>query len=339
MPFSLCSVGDVMAGENTHHYRRGIPSRYKGRFDKLIAPEVVDIINTSDLLLLNFECSLMSDEQWRSASPEESCYRAPLSALQFFDPIEVPVVANIANNHFAQHGPAAAQWTIERLRERGIVVAGAGSEPATLETGGVSVRVWGASLVNDPVSRGPGNRTTAAGLLEQVTSPPRKGTNEYRVVSVHWGTEYRHLPDREQTGLSQELHACGIDFVAGHHPHVIQPVAIGERGVTVFSHGNFLFDQNFSRPTTRGLMVRGGPGAETAAFETRQRRYRIDAAAPRTIEEIDKLCAAADNPLDPQWMRVRMKFELLRSGYCFHPAVMRFFLGRLWNRKTCGGQA
>ncbi|AKJ65514.1 CapA family protein [Kiritimatiella glycovorans] len=332
MPFSLCSVGDVMLGENTHHYRRGIPSRYNGRFDKLIAPGVLDIINTSDLLLLNFECSLMPDEQWRAASPEDSCYRAPLSALQFFGPIEVPIVANVANNHFAQHGPAAAQWTIERLRERGILVAGVDGESVVSEICGVPVRIWGASLVHDRVSSGPGNRTAAGDLLVQVKKAPVAAPNEYRIVSVHWGKEYRHLPDREQKDLSRQLHRSGVDFIAGHHPHVVQPVSAENGRVTVFSHGNFLFDQNFSRTTTRGLMIRGGPGAETAVFETRQRRHRVDALEPFSIDALGRQCAAADDPLEPNRMRVRMKLELLRSGYCFHPAVMRFFLGRLWKK-------
>ncbi|MDR0540264.1 MAG: CapA family protein [Spirochaetaceae bacterium] len=68
---------------------------------------------------------------------------------------------------------------------------------------------------------------------------------DFLIVSMHWGEEYRHTPNRRQEELAEFLAAHNVDLVIGHHPHVIQPVREIKRedgGATLvfFSLGNFL---------------------------------------------------------------------------------------------------
>lgn len=48
----------------------------------------------------------------------------------------------------------------------------------------------------------------------------------------------------------------GADLVVGHHPHVIQRVEKYKGGWIAYSLGNFVFDQDFSRETRTGLLLR-----------------------------------------------------------------------------------
>ena len=77
----LIAVGDIMLGENLHHFGRGIPCRYAGRWTELICPELREIINQADLLFGNFEGCLLGDQEWSKAGLVDRAYSAPASAL------------------------------------------------------------------------------------------------------------------------------------------------------------------------------------------------------------------------------------------------------------------
>ncbi len=106
------------------------------------------------------------------------------------------------------------------------------------------------------------------------------------VVSMHWGQEYETHSNNAQRQLAHQLIDAGADLIVGHHPHVAQeveyyspfpkgstpaggrdlesksltasgPLPLGKgEGYIAYSLGNFVFDQNFSADTGRGLMLR-----------------------------------------------------------------------------------
>ena len=98
------------------------------------------------------------------------------------------------------------------------------------------------------------------------------------IVSLHWGEEYSPTPSVDEREIAHALVDAGADLVIGHHPHVVQEVAaykVGARSdsdtrreprpaeagrertaYVAYSLGNFIFDQNFSRTTTEGLMLK-----------------------------------------------------------------------------------
>lgn len=80
---------------------------------------------------------------------------------------------------------------------------------------------------------------------------------EILVVAVHWGDEYRLLPNAFQRDMAQFLKDRGVDLIIGGHPHVIQPMQLepndknNERNtLLVYSLGNFI--SNMKTTDTRG---------------------------------------------------------------------------------------
>jgi poly-gamma-glutamate synthesis protein (capsule biosynthesis protein) len=65
------------------------------------------------------------------------------------------------------------------------------------------------------------------------------------VVSIHWGVEYQSKPTPSQVALANTLLASpDIDFIAGDHVHVIQPIdRIGDKYV-LYGMGNLLSNQS-----------------------------------------------------------------------------------------------
>jgi poly-gamma-glutamate synthesis protein (capsule biosynthesis protein) len=57
-----------------------------------------------------------------------------------------------------------------------------------------------------------------------------------------------------QQGLARALVDAGADVVVGHHPHVLEPVEVYKQGVILYSLGNFVFDQGWSR-TRESVLV------------------------------------------------------------------------------------
>ncbi|MCM1449589.1 MAG: CapA family protein [Clostridiales bacterium] len=101
---------------------------------------------------------------------------------------------------------------------------------------------------------------------------------EILVVAIHWGDEYKLLPNATQRKLGQFLLDKGVDIVMGGHPHVIQPMELRvdstdrhRRQLLVYSLGNFI-----SNMKTRD--TRGGVMARVVLKRTPQGRAYVDSA-------------------------------------------------------------
>lgn len=64
------------------------------------------------------------------------------------------------------------------------------------------------------------------------------------MVSMHWGTEYTHVPTEEQRRQAAYLASLGVDVIIGHHPHVIQPIEFIDDTLVIYSLGNFISAQD-----------------------------------------------------------------------------------------------
>ena len=97
------------------------------------------------------------------------------------------------------------------------------------------------------------------------------------VVSMHWGSEFRHTPSAEQKDLAAFLAGHQVDLVLGHHPHVTQPCEVLKRAdggnlFVYYSLGDFLsHTQTASSPDTM---------LGALAWVTVQRRAAPSAPAP-----------------------------------------------------------
>ena len=68
---------------------------------------------------------------------------------------------------------------------------------------------------------------------------------DFIIVCPHWGIEYTHEENSEQTSLAMFMAEKGANLIIGAHPHVVQPVrwveaANGNRALVYYSLGNFI---------------------------------------------------------------------------------------------------
>lgn len=78
------------------------------------------------------------------------------------------------------------------------------------------------------------------------------------IAVMHWGEEYYTKPTTHQKAIAQFLLNNDVRIIVGHHPHVVQPIALKRDGdnitqVIYYSLGNFISNQR--KPNTDGGMI------------------------------------------------------------------------------------
>ena len=332
MSFNISSVGDIMLGDNLHHYRRGVASSYNGRFPELLTPDTLSVINRSDLFFGNFECSLMPDSDWETAHLERAIYAAPESAISFFKGWRPRIILNVANNHFGQHGKDVATFTIECLERQGFHCIGKTRYPVEITSNGRRVMAWGVSIVEDKYEDAGYFKSTPENLIAEIDWIEKR-PNDYWVVSIHWGDEYLTLSNSIQEELTGRLVEKGVDLILGHHPHVVQPVRRHSHAVVAFSQGNFIFDQNFSKLTRIGLlMLITNAGSKLKLYEVTSKKYRMQSLREIDEEQLSAYCRNKCSRFAPLLMRILMKLELVLCSKNVPSELWRYFGTRIKRR-------
>ena len=325
MCLKIISVGDIMLGDNLHHYRRGVASRFLNNFENLLSPKIRDHINHADLFFGNFECSILSDHKWKEAKLERAMYVAPTSALDFFSDWIPTIILNVANNHFEQHGLTATTHTINCLQEKGIYCIGQNCNPLKISIKNQRIVAWGVSVVQDPYTHTGYFKSTPENLIQDINWP-EKQKNDYWVISIHWGDEYLTKPNQMQKKLAQKLLNKGVDLVLGHHPHVIQPVEQKNDKIIAYSHGNFIFDQNFSKLTQHGLLLETDTkNKQLKLYKTKQKKFAVIQANFCSLSSLTQFCQKNYNKHRPFLMRILMKLELFFSSSKVPLSVWKYF--------------
>ena len=98
-------------------------------------------------------------------------------------------------------------------------------------------------------------------MMKEDIAVARRMRPDAIIACMHWGIEYRLLPEKVQKDLADWLLAQGVDHVIGSHPHVLQPMEVKKdvhtpaKHLVVYSLGNFI--SNMSKENTDGgAMVR-----------------------------------------------------------------------------------
>ncbi|NUT33158.1 MAG: CapA family protein [Hamadaea sp.] len=172
-----------------------------------------------------------------------------------------------ASNHSFDQGERGILRTIAAMDAAGLGHAGTAARQADAgrarfyDVHGVRVAHLAATATFNGIRPPDGKawlaqRIDPAALLAQARQARQAGA-DLVVVSLHWGTEYRHQPDRAQLDWARRLSGGEIDLVLGHHAHVVQPVRRIGKTWFAFGLGNQLARHADPRPETReGLMVR-----------------------------------------------------------------------------------
>ncbi|WP_026691554.1 CapA family protein [Alteribacter aurantiacus] len=70
---------------------------------------------------------------------------------------------------------------------------------------------------------------------------------DFVIVHAHWGENFNNRVFSRQRDLGHYLVDLGADLIVGHYSHVISPMEIYEDSLILYSVGNFISDQGWSR--------------------------------------------------------------------------------------------
>lgn len=95
---------------------------------------------------------------------------------------------------------------------------------------------------------------------------------------IHFGTEYREMPDSYQEMCVDMLFDAGADVIIGGHPHVVEPMEIREitnpdgttrTGYVIYSMGNFISSQRYENGVMKDIGLILDMEFEKSGSETR----------------------------------------------------------------------
>ena len=298
---SLLVSGDVLLHSGTwataeaDAARRGQPGL---DFRPMLA-DVAPVVRSADLALCHLETPLAPPDGPYSSYPLFSVPPQVVPALRHtgYD------ACTTASNHSIDQGFDGLSRTLRVLDRADVphdgtaTTARAQRRPLILPANGIRVAVLSYTYGTNGLPLPEGKPWSVSPIdperiTREAAAASRAGADVV-AVALHFGTEYVTAPDAYQTDIVDQItRSPAIDLVYGHHAHVVQPIDRVHGTWVVYGLGNFIAEQESSRPYTyRGVSVR------VQFEETRSGRYAVRDVAylPTMITRFD--------PTDPQ-MRV-----------------------------------
>jgi poly-gamma-glutamate synthesis protein (capsule biosynthesis protein) len=231
-------VGDIMLARNVEQYIATYGQDYP--FAK-----VGDLLSNNDLLIGNFEGTVRAKQNIEGTN------------VMYFDttPDNVSMLAkqgfgllSLSNNHADDFGRDTLVLTRQTILDAGITPFGDAWESekfvAHKTINGMNFAFIGYHEFNEKTD----------GVIEAIKT--EKAAGNFVIVMPHWGVEYKHDPSGSQVFAAHQFIDAGADAIIGAHPHIIETVETYKNVPIVYSLGNFLFDQDWSEDTKRGMAVR-----------------------------------------------------------------------------------
>lgn len=257
---SMVFVGDVMqhdgqiqaaynAKTKTYEYEDGF---------KYIKP----LINEYDLRIANLEVTLAGEPF--KGYPQ---FSAPDALAETLVTSGFNVILT-SNNHSADRGQKGIIRTLDQLDALGVKHTGTfrsqaerdANYPLIVEQNNIKIAMLNYTYGTNGIEvSGPVivNYIDSNVIRTDVARAKALGA-EYIVCNLHWGTEYKPLPNSYQKTYEALCYRLGVDMVIGGHPHVVQPIEKktvgGKDKLTVWSLGNFVSNMQV-RYTRGGVMV------------------------------------------------------------------------------------
>jgi poly-gamma-glutamate synthesis protein (capsule biosynthesis protein) len=239
-------------------YGRQSGTRYD--FTPMLAP-MRPVIEGADVAICHLEVPMAADQDQLSGYPS---FGAP---VELVDAVKATGYdgCSTASNHSLDQGRAGIDQTLGRFDQDGLKHTGT----ARTADEGAAVTLYdvgGAKIAHLSYAYGfngyqlPGDAPFAANQIDvnrihADATRARHAGAQLVVVSLHWGTEYRHEPDAYQRQVAADLLPWpDIDVIVGHHAHVVQPIEQVDGTYVVWGLGNQLANQP-QVPKSDGLTV------------------------------------------------------------------------------------
>ena len=282
------TVRIVAAGDLMQHIPQVMAARLKDDTTKYdYTPSfryVASHFRDADLSIVNLETTLSESGPYYGYP----CFKSPAEVADAMQDMGIDVAA-LANNHCCDRGAYGIKSTAEILDKRGISRVGVYRDSVEykannvlyLKRCGISFAIvnytYGTNGINVPKGMVV-NHLDSVAMARDLASINRDSV-DCVIAVVHWGNEYERQPNREQKKMADFMRRSGVDIILGSHPHVVQPFEVDDRGVTLYSLGNFVSNQR-TRYRDGGLIatidvtiVERGEGEEV---KSRSVKYDLD---------------------------------------------------------------
>jgi poly-gamma-glutamate synthesis protein (capsule biosynthesis protein) len=251
---TLFFVGDIMLDRGV---RSSVLKNFAGDYSKLFIH--LSELKDADILFGNLEgdVSNVGNNVGSKFSFRMDPKVLPVLKDAGFD------IVSFANNHVGDWNMNAFTDTLNRLNTVGIAKVGAGmtkseaEAPTIIERNGVKFGFLGFSDVGPnwlkATKSTPGILLASDPRFTDIVNNAKKNC-DVLIVSFHWGVEYQNIHTKRQQTLAFSAIDSGADMIIGHHPHVIGDIEVYNDRPIVYSLGNFIFDQYFSKDTMQGML-------------------------------------------------------------------------------------
>jgi hypothetical protein len=260
----------VMDG-GTAHYRGTKPDAYGWGWQVPIiarngdSGQVAALISDNDVSANDFECPMIknwvqhNDGMVFNIDPRVAPLLATKGGLK---------VVTLGSNHITDAGRSGILETIDYLDAAGIKHTGAGKTladalaPAVVDVRGIKFAFVGW----DDITGSAAATDTRPGVAPLTTEnacnsiKAAKAVADIVIAMPQWGwPEYHANITSDQEKQRALFYSCGADDILGSGTHWASWASVlpGPNGpqFAIGSHGNFLFDQNWSRQTMEGVIV------------------------------------------------------------------------------------
>jgi len=255
-PIILIFGGDVMLSRQVNDRMRRYQD-YTWPFLK-IAP----LFQAADLAIINLESPFTISNDYFVPTGSFSFKADPQAIIGLtIAGIDLTV---LANNHIMNQGRAGLTATKELAEENNIKTIGAGineieaRQPAVFT---INNKKFGflAYAYPEDYSVATSDRPGIANLDQEkmiIDITDLRNKVDVVIVNMHSGVEYAYQPNQQQISFARKAVEAGADLVVGHHPHWPQSWELYQNKPIIYSLGNLVFDQMWSKETTIGLIAR-----------------------------------------------------------------------------------
>lgn len=222
-----------------------------GNLENCISPELLNIMNETDIFYLNHEYCISN--RGTPLSGKYYTFRANPSRMELLKEMSTDLVS-LANNHIYDYGEDALIDTTDLLNQASIPYVGGGinikdaKRPVYYIINGIKIGFVAAS--NAEKNRyTPQATDTSGGILlaydtTEYNDVIRQASKEcdYLIAYIHWGTEDSNHLNKDQQKWGSEFLDSGADIVVGGHPHVLQGMEYIDGKPVIYSLGDFWFN-------------------------------------------------------------------------------------------------
>lgn len=239
-PIKILFVGDMM-------FDRGVANHMKNFGEESIFKNIKILFQDKDMIVGNLEGTVTNFPSIAQFDNQILKFTFNPRITEFLKENNFTHLS-LANNHTADYGPEGFQQTKNYLTQNNLKYFGTSVNSGVLST---------VQKVGD-------KNICVIGYHDLYTKNPKLVLDEikkiredcfYIVVYPHWGDEYEVVQNERQTYLAHQFIDAGADLIIGTHPHVVQQFELYKEKPIFYSLGNFVFDQDFSYNTRRGLAV------------------------------------------------------------------------------------